>query len=122
MAVSAPPTKPKIAVAIVPMAAIATNAFFLLRRSIRLGAALGTGPGSSAMGCPSSITRYYHALIGASVSVPTLASMSNLRSALERQAEGKACGVYKGRKPKIDAAVVRKLRYGEKLGPAEIAR
>jgi DNA invertase Pin-like site-specific DNA recombinase len=43
----------------------------------------------------------------------------------ERQAEGiaaaKARGVYKGRKPKIDAAVVRKLRNGEKLGPAEIA-
>ena len=49
---------------------------------------------------------------------------TNLRK--ERQAEGiaaaKARGVYKGRKPKIDAAVVRKLRYGEKLGPAEIAR
>lgn len=44
----------------------------------------------------------------------------------ERQAEGiaatKARGVYKGRKPKIDAAVVSKLRYGDKLGPAEIAR
>jgi hypothetical protein len=43
-----------------------------------------------------------------------------------RQAEGiaaaKARGVYKGRKAKIDAAVVRKLRDGEKLGPAEIAR
>src|SRR5690348_12605424 len=49
---------------------------------------------------------------------------TNLRK--ERQAEGiaaaKARGVYKGRKAKIDAAVVRKLRYGEKLGPAEIAR
>ena len=37
---------------------------------------------------------------------------TNLRK--ERQAEGiaaaKARGVYKGRKPKIDAAVVRKLR------------
>ena len=46
--------------------------------------------------------------------------------ASERQAEGiaaaKARGVYKGRKPKIDASVVRTLRYGEKLGPAEIAR
>jgi DNA invertase Pin-like site-specific DNA recombinase len=45
---------------------------------------------------------------------------------LARQVEGiaaaKARGVYKGRKAKIDAAVVRKLRYGEKLGPAEIAR
>ena len=30
--------------------------------------------------------------------------------------------MYKGRKAKIDAAVVRKLRDGEKLGPAEIAR
>jgi DNA invertase Pin-like site-specific DNA recombinase len=49
---------------------------------------------------------------------------TNLRK--ERQAEGiaaaKARGVYKGRKPKIDAAVVRKLRDGDKLGPAEIAR
>ena len=49
---------------------------------------------------------------------------TNLRK--ERQAEGiaaaKARGVYKGRKPKIDAAVVRKLRFGEELGPAEIAR
>jgi len=48
---------------------------------------------------------------------------TNLRK--ERQAEGiaaaKARGVYKGRKAKIDAAVVRKLRYEEKLGPAEIA-
>jgi DNA invertase Pin-like site-specific DNA recombinase len=49
---------------------------------------------------------------------------TNLRK--ERQVEGIAAaklrGVYKGRKPKIDAAVVRKLRDGEKLGPAEIAR
>jgi DNA invertase Pin-like site-specific DNA recombinase len=49
---------------------------------------------------------------------------TNLRK--ERQAEGiaaaRARGVYKGRKPKIDAAVVNKLRYGEKLGPAQIAR
>ncbi len=43
----------------------------------------------------------------------------------ERQAEGIAAanarGVYKG-KPKIDLAVVHKLRYEEKLGPADIAR
>ena len=49
---------------------------------------------------------------------------TNLRQ--ERQAKGiaaaKARGVCKGRKAKIDAAVVRKLRYEEKLGPAEIAR
>ena len=49
---------------------------------------------------------------------------TNLRK--ERQAEGiaaeKARGVYKGRKAKINAAIVRKLRYEEKLGPAEIAR
>jgi len=49
---------------------------------------------------------------------------TNLRK--ERQVEGIAAaklrGVYKGRKPKIDAAVVRKLRDGEKLGPAKIAR
>src|SRR6478736_10367727 len=49
---------------------------------------------------------------------------TNLRK--ERQVEGIAAaklrGVYKGRKPKIDAAVVRKLRYGEKVGPAKIAR
>ena len=49
---------------------------------------------------------------------------TNLRK--ERQAEGiaaaKARGVYKGRKPKIDSAVVHKLRYEEKLGPADIAR
>src|ERR1700745_200020 len=46
---------------------------------------------------------------------------TNLRK--ERQAEGiaaaKARGVYKGLKAKIDAAVVRKLRHEEKLGPAE---
>jgi DNA invertase Pin-like site-specific DNA recombinase len=49
---------------------------------------------------------------------------TNLRK--ERQAEGiaaaKARGAYKGRRPKIDAAVVRKLRHREKLAPAEIAR
>ena len=47
---------------------------------------------------------------------------TNLRK--KRQAEGiaaaKARGVYKGRKAKIDATVVRKLRYEEELGPAEI--
>jgi len=49
---------------------------------------------------------------------------TNLRK--ERQAEGiaaaKARGVYKGRKPNIDPAVVHKLRHKEKLGPAAIAR
>src|SRR5579864_7375020 len=44
----------------------------------------------------------------------------------ERQLEGintaKARGVYKGRKPSIDAAEVRRLRTDEKLGPAAIAR
>ena len=50
---------------------------------------------------------------------------TNLRK--ERQAEGiaaaKARGVYKGRRPKIDAAVISKLRYGENLGAdSEIAR
>ena len=49
---------------------------------------------------------------------------TNLRR--ERQLEGikaaKANGVYKGRKPSIDAAKVRHLRDEEKLGPAVIAR
>ena len=49
---------------------------------------------------------------------------TNLRK--ERQAEGiaaaKARGVNKGRKPKIEPALVHKLRYKEKLGPAAIAR
>ena len=49
---------------------------------------------------------------------------TNLRR--ERQLEGiaqaKARGVYKGRKPSIDAAEVRRLRHEEKLGPAAIAR
>ena len=44
----------------------------------------------------------------------------------ERQLEGisaaKARGVYKGRKPTIDAGEVRRLRDDEKLGPAAIAR
>ena len=44
----------------------------------------------------------------------------------ERQLEGiraaKARGVYKGRKPRIDVAEVRRLREEEKLGPAAIAR
>jgi DNA invertase Pin-like site-specific DNA recombinase len=44
----------------------------------------------------------------------------------ERQAEGiaaaKARGAYKRRKPKIDPAIVRKLRDEEKLGPADISR
>ena len=44
----------------------------------------------------------------------------------ERQAEGiaaaKARGVYRGRKPRIDPAEVRRLREEEKLGPAAIAR
>ncbi len=49
---------------------------------------------------------------------------TNLRR--ERQLEGikaaKAKGIYKGRKPSIDAAEVRSLRDVEKLGPAAIAR
>ena len=49
---------------------------------------------------------------------------TNLRR--ERQLEGisaaKARGVYKGRKPSIDAGEVRRLRHDEKLGPAAIAR
>ena len=49
---------------------------------------------------------------------------TNLRR--ERQLEGisaaKARGVYKGRKPSIDAAEVRRLHREEKLGPAAIAR
>ena len=49
---------------------------------------------------------------------------TNLRR--ERQLEGiqaaKARGIYKGRKPGIDAAEVRRLREQEKLGPAAIAR
>jgi len=49
---------------------------------------------------------------------------TNLRR--ERQLEGicaaKARGVYKGRKPSIDAAEVRRLHREEKLGPATIAR
>ena len=49
---------------------------------------------------------------------------TNLRR--ERQLEGiraaKARGVYKGRKPSIDPAEVRRLREVEKLGPAAIAR
>ena len=49
---------------------------------------------------------------------------TNLRR--ERQLEGikaaKAKGVYKGRKPTIDAAELRRLRDEEKLGPAAIAR
>jgi DNA invertase Pin-like site-specific DNA recombinase len=44
----------------------------------------------------------------------------------ERQLEGistaKARGVYKGRKPSIDAVEVLRLRREEKLGPAAIAR
>jgi DNA invertase Pin-like site-specific DNA recombinase len=44
----------------------------------------------------------------------------------ERQLEGieaaKARGIYKGRKPSIDAAEVRRLREREKLGPAAIAK
>jgi DNA invertase Pin-like site-specific DNA recombinase len=49
---------------------------------------------------------------------------TNLRR--ERQLEGialaKTRGVYKGRKPSIDAAEVRRLRAEEKLRPAAIAR
>jgi DNA invertase Pin-like site-specific DNA recombinase len=49
---------------------------------------------------------------------------TNLRR--ERQLEGiraaKARGIYKGRKPRIDAAEVRRLREQEKLGPAAIAK
>ncbi len=49
---------------------------------------------------------------------------TNLRR--ERQLEGiaaaKARGVYKGRKPTIDTAEVRRLKEEEKLGPAGIAR
>ena len=49
---------------------------------------------------------------------------TNLRR--ERQLEGialaKTRGVYKGRKPSVDATEVRRLRYEEKLGPAVIAR
>ena len=49
---------------------------------------------------------------------------TNLRR--ERQLEGisaaKARGVYKGRKPSIDAGEVLRLRREEKLGPSAIAR
>jgi DNA invertase Pin-like site-specific DNA recombinase len=49
---------------------------------------------------------------------------TNLRR--ERQMEGiaraKAKGIYKGRKPSIDPAEVRRLRAEEKLGPTAIAR
>ena len=49
---------------------------------------------------------------------------TNLRR--ERQLEGikaaKVRGIYKGRKPSIDVAAVRRLRDKEKLGPAAIAR
>ena len=49
---------------------------------------------------------------------------TNLRR--ERQLEGikaaKARGVYKGRKPSIDVAEVRRLREQEKLGATAIAR
>ena len=49
---------------------------------------------------------------------------TNLRR--ERQLEGikaaKAKGVYKGRKPSIDVAEVRRLREAEGLGPSAIAR
>ncbi len=49
---------------------------------------------------------------------------TNLRR--KRQLEGikaaKARGVYKGRKPAIDPAELRRLRDEEKLGPAAIAR
>jgi DNA invertase Pin-like site-specific DNA recombinase len=49
---------------------------------------------------------------------------TNLRR--ERQMEGiaaaKARGVYKGRKPSIDAAEVERLHAEERLGPAAIAR
>jgi DNA invertase Pin-like site-specific DNA recombinase len=49
---------------------------------------------------------------------------TNLRR--ERQLEGigaaKARGVYKGRKPSIDPAEVRRLREAEGLGPSAIAR
>ena len=49
---------------------------------------------------------------------------TNLRR--ERQLEGiaaaKGRGVYKGRKPSIDPAEVRRLREQEKLGPAAIAK
>jgi DNA invertase Pin-like site-specific DNA recombinase len=49
---------------------------------------------------------------------------TNLRR--ERQLEGinaaKARGVYKGRKPSIDAVEVLRLRREEQLGPAAIAR
>jgi DNA invertase Pin-like site-specific DNA recombinase len=48
---------------------------------------------------------------------------TNLRR--ERQKEGiaraKAKGVYKGRKPSINPAEVRRLRFEEKLGPTAIA-
>jgi DNA invertase Pin-like site-specific DNA recombinase len=49
---------------------------------------------------------------------------TNLRR--ERQMEGiaaaKARGVYTGRKPRIDAATVRRLHEEQKLGPAAIAK
>ena len=49
---------------------------------------------------------------------------TNLRR--ERQFEGikaaKARGIYKGRKPSIDPAEVRRLREQEKLKPTAIAR
>ena len=45
-----------------------------------------------------------------------------LEGSVRARAKDAGRGVYKGRKPKIDSAVVHKLRYEEKLGPADIAR
>lgn len=49
---------------------------------------------------------------------------TNLRRERQREgiAAGKARGVYKGRKPKIHPAEVRRLHAGERLSPTAIAR
>jgi DNA invertase Pin-like site-specific DNA recombinase len=49
-------------------------------------------------------------------------SMNRSRVFLEDIKAAKARGAYRGRKPSIDAAEVRRLREQEKLGPAVIAR
>ena len=45
-----------------------------------------------------------------------------LEVTLKKELRAKERGVYKGRRPSINAAEVRRLREQEKLGPAVIAR
>jgi hypothetical protein len=60
--------------------------------------------------------------LGRKVEIDLVSRSGSTSIALEGIRAAKARGVYKGRKPSIDVAEIRRLREVEKLEPAAIAR